>query len=324
MSALETRRVINAGGGYYLTPLSAKGITPEVLDGYLNLLWKKGNPVFVSSVYRQGKLGERELIAEGFEINEDIHVEKDGDTHPWTERRLIVRSMRHVRAQEANFDERLTKAEAALHDLAQHRRGKKRLTTLVEIENAAQEILERFHVMGFLEVTCHEQVTEQTVRGYADKTERINLRRTFTVTVQRWEEAIQAARRRLGWRVYANNAPLECFSLEKIVLVYRDQFIIERDNSRIKGLPLSLTPFYLQREDHITGMVRLLSIALCALTLFDFLFHQALRSTDEPLRGFIQETKNGPHVALRPNWFYAPSEISAEFPCRAHPLSSFR
>ncbi|CAK0767368.1 hypothetical protein CCP3SC1_40074 [Gammaproteobacteria bacterium] len=38
MSALETCRVINAGGDYYLTPLSAKVITPEVLDVYRHLV----------------------------------------------------------------------------------------------------------------------------------------------------------------------------------------------------------------------------------------------------------------------------------------------
>ena len=285
MSALETRRVIDAGGDYYLTPLSAKVITPKVLDGYLNPMWREENPALATPVYQQGNSGERELIAEGFEITEDIRVEKDGDTHAWKERRLVVRSVGHARAQEASLDERLAKAEEALHDLTQRRRGKKRFTALVEMASAVQEVLERFQVVGLLEATGHEQVTEQTVRGYAGKAERVKRRVTFTVEVQRREEAIQAARRRLGWRVYANNAPAECFSLEKLILVYRAQFIIERDHSRLKGQPLSLTPFHLQREDHITGMVRLLSVALCALTLFDFLFRQALGIAEEPLRG---------------------------------------
>ncbi len=40
----------------------------------------------------------------------------------------------------------------------------------------------------------------------------------------------------------------------------------------------------MQRDDHIVGMVRLLSIALKALTLFEFLLRQSLMAAQEPLR----------------------------------------
>ncbi len=38
---------------------------------------------------------------------------------------------------------------------------------------------------------------------------------------------------------------------------------------RRKGRPLSLTPRYRQRDDHATGLIRLLSIALRVLTLLE-------------------------------------------------------
>jgi hypothetical protein len=46
--------------------------------------------------------------------------------------------------------------------------------------------------------------------------------------------------------------------------------IIERDFSRLKGRPLGLRPVYLHREDHLKGLVRLLSLALRILTLAEF------------------------------------------------------
>ena len=284
-SALETRRVMAAGGDDDVTPRSAKVITPEVLDGSLNPLWREENPVLATPVYPPGNPGERELIAEGFESTEDSRVEQDGDRPTGKERRLVVRPVGHARAQEASLDERLVKAEEALHDLTHRRRGKQRCTAWVEMASAVQEVLERLQGVGLLEATGHEQVTEPTVRGYAGNAERVKRWLPFTVEVQRRAEAIQAARRRLGWRVYANTAPAECCSLEQLVLVYRAQCIMERDHRRLKGQPLSLTPFHLQREDHLTGMVRLLSVALGALTRFDFLFRQALGIAEEPLRG---------------------------------------
>ena len=74
MSALDTRQTIDANGDYYLTPLSAKVITHEVLDKYLDPLWREENPQPLTLVYKQVSSDEQELIAEGFEITEDIHV----------------------------------------------------------------------------------------------------------------------------------------------------------------------------------------------------------------------------------------------------------
>ena len=39
---------------------------------------------------------------------------------------------------------------------------------------------------------------------------------------------------------------------------------------RLKGRPLSLTPMYLERDDHATGLIRLLSIGLRVLTRLEF------------------------------------------------------
>jgi len=70
--------------------------------------------------------------------------------------------------------------------------------------------------------------------------------------------------------VYVTNQPSEQLSLEQAVLAYRSEYLVERSLGRLKGRPLSLTPMYVQRDDHATGLIRLLSIALRVLTLTEF------------------------------------------------------
>ena len=79
--------------------------------------------------------------------------------------------------------------------------------------------------------------------------------------------ALGLAVRRLGWRVYSTNQPLCQLSLEQAA--YRHEYLVERSLGRLKGRPLSLRPMYVQRDDHATGLIRLLAIALRVLTLLD-------------------------------------------------------
>jgi transposase len=44
---------------------------------------------------------------------------------------------------------------------------------------------------------------------------------------------------------------------------------MDRGMGRLKGRPLSLTPMYSQRDDRITGLIRLPTIALRVLTLLE-------------------------------------------------------
>src|SRR5262249_39462368 len=54
----------------------------------------------------------------------------------------------------------------------------------------------------------------------------------------------------LGWRVYVTTQPPEQLSLQESVLAYRNEYLVERAMGRLKGRPLSLTPMYLERDDH--------------------------------------------------------------------------
>jgi transposase len=99
------------------------------------------------------------------------------------------------------------------------------------------------------------------------------------------EEAVGATVRQLGWRVYATNQSADQLSLEQAVLAYRSAYLIEHDVGRLKGRPLSLTPMYLERDDHATGLLRLLSIGLRVLTRLACVVRQRLVAAPTGLAG---------------------------------------
>jgi transposase len=110
---------------------------------------------------------------------------------------------------------------------------------------------------------------------------------TFTVSSQREEKGIEKAMSQLGWRVYATNHLDEHLTLERAVEAYRDEYLVERNFSRLKGRPLSLAPLYVQRDDHRIGLVRLLTLALRVLTLLEGVVRQRLGEQKEDLAGLF-------------------------------------
>ena len=123
------------------------------------------------------------------------------------------------------------------------------------------------------------------MRAYQDRPARVEEDRHATVEVRVGEATLEAAVRRLGWRVYGTNQPAEQLSLEQAVLAYRSAYLVERSLGRLKGRPLSLTPMYVQRDDHATGLIRLLSIALRVLTLLEFVGRRQLAAEGSQLAG---------------------------------------
>jgi transposase len=82
------------------------------------------------------------------------------------------------------------------------------------------------------------------------------------------------------------------------VLGYRSQYLVESAIGRLKGHPLSLTPMYLPRGDHATGLIRLLSIGLRVLTLLECVVRQQFAVTGTVLAGLY--TGNLSRATARP------------------------
>jgi transposase len=283
MGALATRAFTHAGGDFYLCPLSETQLPPQVLESYLASVWAGTQDL--TDIYWEKENGERERIAEGHEWVETLTAEVEGQTIAWLERRLVLHSLKQAQAAEAALRARLAKAQDALAALNQRGRGRKRFTDVEPLRQAAEAVVERHQVHGLLRLSYEESVRERPVRRYRERPATVRVEREVRVTAVVEERALEEVIRRLGWRVYVTNAPVERLSLTQAALAYRSQYIIDRGMGRLKGQPLSLTPMYLQRDDHATGLIRLLSIGLRVLTLLEFVVRRRLAAEGAPLAG---------------------------------------
>ncbi len=283
MAALQSRAFIGAGEDFYLCPLSETQLQREVLENYLAAVFS--GQQHLTPVYRPGQDGEQELIAEGYQRLETLAAQVDGESVTWTERRLVVRSIAQAQAAKEALLVRLKKAQKDLENLNQRGRGKRHFRQKEPLQTAVQAVLERYQVQDLLKVNYQEIVEEHLVRRYRQRPATVRLEREVLVSTSVDEQAVEEAIRRMGWRVYATNSPQEQLGLTEAVLAYRNAYIIERGFGRLKGKPLSLTPMYLQRDDHATGLIRLLSIGLRVLTLLEFVIRRRLTQQEETLAG---------------------------------------
>ena len=293
MGAIETRAVIVHGGDLYLVPLPRTGGIPDLLAEQIDKV--VAGKVKPNSIYlpKDLPIGPDEdpdpelAIAEGFEITRQQKASlEDGTVVTWQERLFIIRSKALAQVQARNLDERLNKAEAEILALTPPPgRGKRQFDDPVTLQKAVDAILTHYKVTGLLEIEAERQVTIRHVRKYRDRPARTEEKVRYQVQAHRRQEAIDQAIQRLGWRVYATNASAERLTLTTAVLAYRDQYLIERSFSRLKGTVLAMLPLYVQRDDHAIGLIRLLTIALRAMVILEFDVRRSLAEEDDTLSG---------------------------------------
>jgi transposase len=285
MAALGTRARIDQGQDFYLCPLPAVQVPEAQLISYLTPVWAKERETV--SIQRQTDDGDLKTIAEGLEYPAQLTYDQDGVSHAWSERHLVVRSLQHAQAEIAGLEERLVRTVKAINALVERKQGKAKLETVEHYQEAVEKILERHKTTGLIQVDYQVQTIQRSVRRYKENPARLVEETQIVATPIRDEEAIGLRTRLCGWRVYATDAPEAMLSLEKAVLAYREQFIEERAFGRLKGKSLSLTPMYLQRDDHATGLVHLLSIGLRILTLTEYTVRRSLQAAGGTLSGLF-------------------------------------
>jgi transposase len=283
MASRDTRARIAAAGDFYLCPLPQVQLDEGEFDAALEAVCH-GERV-LSAVVREDPKGQPEVIAEGYEYPVAMSSKGEGQVESWPERRLVVRSVRQAQAAEAALRARVATALAQLEALNQRGRGKKRFKTVSAFRQAVAAIVQRYNVEDLIWFRLTQHDIPRPVRAYRGQPARIDHDRHATVEVRVDEAALEATIRRLGWRVYGTNQPVAALSLAQAVLAYRSEYQVERSFGRLKGRPLSLTPMYVQRDDHATGLVRLLSIALRVLTLMEFVGRRQLAIAGAKLAG---------------------------------------
>ena len=221
LASLENRAHIQAGGGFYLTPLPMTGHTPAELQA-----WVLHPPVPMQAIRLPGQKAKEAPVGQGLEVAV-VCEWPDPDTSTratWTERRLVVQSAAHAQSQCAALQERLTKAQTALTAL-----NAKPATDRADLEMRAQAILTRYRVSDYLGLSFRERVERHTRyvgrgRPGANRPTQTLESRTWTVTSHRRPAAIAVAERLAGWRIYVTNTPAQRLSLAGAVNCYRQEW----------------------------------------------------------------------------------------------------
>jgi transposase len=292
LGAVGTRAHIHHDGDYYLCPLGRVQLSADHLAALVEMALAGPPLVPILRPTADGVLlvdddGNPVACADAWETTSEVTAEVEGVPITWTERRVLVRSRRMQAAQGQALERRLQHAETELAELLASRRGKTCPSTPAEAETAIAAILERHQVGGLLSVTLTAEAQTRTIRAYRGQPAREETRYRMRVDSVRNEAALAAARERLGWQVYVTNRPAEQFSLSQVVLAYREQYLVEHPIGRLKGAPLSLSPVYLSRDDHVTGLVRLLTLGVRALCALEYGIRQNLAQepSEPPLKG---------------------------------------
>jgi transposase len=282
MGALQTRAFIAGSGDYYVGPLAGKQMPAEAVEKLLSPIF--GGAQRLEQVYHpETETPEQpRLIAEGYEVRVELEAEVDGQPVQWQERRLVVRSVAHAARQAENLDERLRRAVAEIGQLNERKQGKKILDA-EELKAAAHQIMERRRVAGMVKIETETTTRQTNKRKYGAREDEIRVESRSTISAQIETQAVEEAKQRLGWRVYATNQGM--LALVAVIMAYRGQYLIERCFGRFKGKALSLTPLFLQTERRVEGLIQLLSLALRLLIWVEFVVRRQLDKAQSKVAG---------------------------------------
>src|SRR3989441_4377012 len=199
MASRETRALIAGQDDVYLCPLPAVQLAEGELDKALEAVWNGAQAL--SPVVRERHDGKPELIAEGYDYRVPMSLAVAGALQSWTERRVVVRSVRQAQASERALRARVAKAMAAVEALNQCGRGKKRFEEVSALRQTVVTIVQRYGVEEFLWLRYRQHTTPRVVRAYRGQPTRLEEDRQATVEVRVDEVGLDGAVSRLGWPV---------------------------------------------------------------------------------------------------------------------------
>lgn len=283
MAAMETRATVAGNKDFYLCPLPGVQMSDSALERILSPVWDGTQALFTVNQPSDDPNAIPNKIAEGFVSEVFKTAVVDGHTISWSERQVVVLSLKFADRQADAFRKRMDNARTEIEKLNEQRQGKKCFTAEADLRVVVDAIIKKYRVEGVFRLTYEIQRQEHNKRGYLGHPARLEVTTFASVFVQVDAAAVAHAIRKMGWRVYVTNQP--DLTLEQTVLAYRDQYLIERGFRRLKDKPLTLTPMYLNSDQRIKGLIRLMTIALRILTLMEFQVRQSLQKTGEKLKG---------------------------------------
>lgn len=291
MAALATRARIAQAGDYYLTVAPLRGEFVNSLPAWIEAALSGAQEL--TPVYKEN--GER--IGRGYELKIERTAQLplgppgEREMFSFSERVLVVQSEDLRAAQAKSLSDRLRKAQAEIKALTpEPRQGRRQYQDEESFKAALEAITSGHKVAGLLEVSweIEEHKQKRLVgrgRAGAGRAEReIVTRRCQVTSVVLHRKAVFAAGRRLGWRIYLSNAPAEV-TLPTCVQHYRANWRGERNYNLLKGAPVGIDPIFVRKDDQITGLTHVLTLAVRIEGLIEVQVARGLQSESKEIKG---------------------------------------
>jgi len=285
LASLENRAQIQDGKGYYLAPLPMTGDTPEDLRHWVLKPPTPACAITLPDAPQPVGQGFEVAVAQTWTRPPGAHETAPATAITWTERTLVVCSDKHAHRQQHALAERLRRAQQALAKLKAAPEA-----DLAQLTRQSQALLNRYDVAAYLQVTWTAHTTETKhylKRGRHGPNSPFELvtSTTWHVQLTQLTEAIATFNQLAGWRIYVTNAPAARLDVQAAVCCYREEWQPERGFHRLKGAALAIQPLLLRSDQRICGLLRILVIALRALTLLEFVARRQLAQQTAPLQG---------------------------------------
>jgi transposase len=284
-ASLETRAGIDHGKGYYLFPLPMTGDTPKRIQE-LVLNPPKNLQDIVLEPKSEGE--DIRIVGKGFAVNRrmEAHLSK-GEIHSFEEQWMVTRSDAHAERQIQSLMTRIDKTISKVSSLKP-----KANETADSFQERAKKILENANLHNCLQLELNEAITLE--KKYVGKgrpgpnrpLKTVEIRK-ISIQVHRNEAAIEQFKALAGWRIYVTNVPADRMTVNQSTQYYRDEWLVERGFHRFKKGHIPALPLFLRIPERIKGLMLLLTIALQALTLMEFVSRKELARNKETLSGLV-------------------------------------
>jgi transposase len=283
MAALATRADIVKHKDYYLTVLPRTGDNAELIDGWIAEALAGQHAL--QEMYRVNAKKEQVLFARVCELERACQAEVDAEPVTWTERVQLVRTEALAQHHGEQLERRLGEAEAAVRKLTPAvGRGQRQFRVARELREAVRAVLQEHKVEGLLQVQwCREK--------YETRPAKKQVRYAIT-EVRREETKIAEVKAKHGWRVQVTNLTTRRCDLPGAVELYNRGWSIERGWHLVKDKPLGIQPLYVEKDDQVDGLTKLLMIALRVLTFLEIVVRARLAERQEALVGLYEGQPN--------------------------------
>jgi len=283
---------IHRAAGLLLTPLQMNGHMPEHFAE-----WLRQQPKHLQTVTLPDANGSQRRVGHGYEVAHTLTWKdpSSGETVTVPLRVFMVRRTSFKEAQIHALHRRLERAEAALQAL--NGRPGDTPTEREALEVQVQAMLTEHQVAEYLSVQVHwrEHRLEKFVgpgRPGPQRRKQTIISQVAHVSRRRKTAVIQADEDAAGWRAYATNAPKTRLTVQQAVEKYAGQWQPERGFGRLKGGWLKVAPIFLRTDEHIRGLMFILSLVLRAFTLIEFVVRRELQERQETLAGLYDSAPN--------------------------------